>query len=58
MQTYAMAHARRAGEVLYAGAGSGNPAEDIRQAAMLLRKAAGIFTYVAETGEHHLAFPL
>lgn len=47
-----MALARRAGEVLYAGAGSGSPGDDLKMAALMLRRAAGVFTFVADTGAH------
>jgi len=49
INTLGLAYARRAGEVLYSGAGSGALDADIKQAALLLRKAAGVFSYLSDT---------
>ncbi len=52
VQTLGLGYARRASEVLYSGAGGGQPDEDLKLAALLLRKAAGVFTHLADTGWH------
>lgn len=49
LNTLGLGYARRASEVLYSGAGGGQPDEDLKLAALLLRKAAGVFTHLADT---------